>query len=240
MATKTSKSEWPDDLERQWKEVLRAGVEAQNLIPGAVAVGGTAAALYAHHRLSLDTDHLLPDLIDRFEEVREVLEQSPNWKTARVLAPRLILGSLGDVQVGFRQMIRSRPIETVSLPTTTGELVVPTLEELIGMKAYLAYSRRATRDFLDFAALTSCTADQTVLAALSRSGERYGDLQTDSVGLEIAKALSEPEPYDLDSVDLSEYKGVQEPWNRWHAIEEICKSFGLQMAEQLVRKQERQ
>ena len=230
-----SHSENPGEFTRQWEAVLRAGVEAQRLVSGSIAVGGTAAAMYAQHRLSMDTDHLLPDLTERFDEVRESLEQNPTWKTARVVAPKMILGSIGSVQVGFRQMIRTLPVETNELSTATGPLVVPTLDEMIGMKAYLAYSRRATRDFLDFAALSACTDAETVLGSLLRSDERYGELQTDSVALEIAKVFAEPKPFDLDSVDLALYKGVRPPWNDWSHIASICKFFGTRMIDELLR-----
>jgi hypothetical protein len=81
-----------------WQQVLRAAVASQRIIPEAVAVGGTAAALVARHRLSVDTDHLLPDLKNSFDAVRERLEASEQWQTARVQPPVLILGSLQNVE----------------------------------------------------------------------------------------------------------------------------------------------
>ena len=49
--------------------ILRAAARLQELIPDAVLVGGTAAAYHASHRLSLDDDHVLVDLRDRFDDV---------------------------------------------------------------------------------------------------------------------------------------------------------------------------
>ncbi|MEX2092701.1 MAG: hypothetical protein WD971_08490 [Pirellulales bacterium] len=184
--------------------------------------------------MSGDTDHLLADLNLRFDEVRATLETTPDWKTARILAPKLILGSLGGVQVGFRQMIRTTPVETARVETPAGSIVVPTLDELSGMKAYLAYSRRATRDFVDFAALASCRDDVAVLATLLLTDARYGELQTDSVALEIAKVLADPQPYDLDSIDLRTYKGIQPPWDDWLHVATVCKRLGLQFADALL------
>lgn len=218
----------------EWQNILRASVESQLLVPGAIAVGGTASALYANHRISADTDHLVADLSTRFEEVRGTLESAPEWKTARVLPPKLILGSLHGVEIGFRQMIRSLPVATTQLLTSSGNLTVPTLDELLGMKAYLAYSRRATRDFVDFAALATCMGDAAAVETLLRSDQRYGELQTDSVSLEIAKALAEPRPYDLDSIDLRTYKAIQPPWDDWRQVETICKRLGIMMAELLL------
>ncbi len=115
------------------------------------------------------------------------------------------------------------------MQTPAGPLVVPTFDEMIGMKANLAYSRRAARDFLDFAALSSCTTSLAVLNSLLLSDIRYGELQTDSVGLEIAKALAEPDPYDLDSLDLAEYNGVVPPWIDWSHVRYVCESFGKKL-----------
>ena len=224
----------PRSDEQVWQRVLRAAVASQQIIPEAIAVGGTAAALYAHHRLSVDTDHLLPHLKNNFNAVRERLEASERWKTARVQPPVLILGSLQEVEIGFRQTRRSLPIETELLDTPTGTLRVPTLDELIGMKAYLAYSRRATRDFLDFAALSSLADKENVLATLQRSQQRYGELQAKSVALEIAKTLSAPEPYDLDDVDLATYKGIQPPWNHWDQVAAQCRLLGNKYGEALI------
>jgi len=219
----------------EWAGILKAGVHAQRLVPGAVCVGGTAAALYAGHRVSLDTDHLLPALRDHFEDVRARLETQPEWKTARVNPPVLILGSIGGVEVGFRQLKRSLPIETQTMPTEAGPLVVPTLDEMLGMKAFLAYDRNVTRDYLDFAALTECAAPQSVLDALMKLDARYGALQTASVGLEVAKALCAAAPFDLDESELPRYKGLTEKWHRWETTRAICQRFGVLLGEALVQ-----
>ncbi len=130
----------PEEL-REWEAVLEAGVKAQSLIQDGIVVGGTAAALYAGHRISFGTDHLLTRLREHFEDVLGALTESPEWKTARMKRPVLILGSLNDVEVGFRQSVRTLPIETLTVSTSYGPLVIPTLDEMVGMKAFLAYRR---------------------------------------------------------------------------------------------------
>lgn len=218
-----------------WAGILKAGVQAQRLVPGAVCVGGTAAALYAGHRVSQDTDHLLPALRDHFAEVRARLEAQPDWKTARVNPPVLILGSLGGVEVGFRQLKRSLPIEIQVVQTDAGPLVVPTLDEMLGMKAFLAYDRNATRDYLDFAALSQCASPEVVLEALLKLDARYGSLQTASVGLEVAKALCAAAPFDLDETELPRYKELHPKWHRWETTRALCQSFGVLLGEALVK-----
>jgi len=52
-----------------WERLLAAERHLQALVPGTVLVGGTAAALHARHRTSLDGDHVLEDLRGRFDDV---------------------------------------------------------------------------------------------------------------------------------------------------------------------------
>jgi hypothetical protein len=223
----------PDQVQ-QWSDVLKAGAKAQRIIPGAVAVGGTAASLYAHHRFSQDTYHLLPTLKDNFQSVRERLESAAGWKTARLQPPVLILGSLDGIQVGFRQARRITPIESTTIQTPSGPLTLPTLDEMVGMKAYLAYSRNALRDYLDFAALSQVAGDELVLHSLLKSDQRYGHLQSSSVAAAIAKALSDPRPYDLDQIDLADYKGLVPQWRSWDLIALACRRSGQMLAAKLV------
>ena len=217
-----------------WDAVIAAGVEAQRLVPGSIAVGGSAAALYAHHRISQDTDHLLADLVSHFQEVRDALEHDSRWRTARVQPPVLILGNIGGVEVGFRQARRRSVIQTSVMQTASGPIVVPTLDEMIGMKGYMAYSRNATRDFLDLAALMSLAGDDASLAALLQSNERYGHLQQTSVVLGIAGCLSDPRPFDLESVDLGNYKGLVPEWRDWSRVVRVCQTIGRKLTDRLV------
>jgi hypothetical protein len=59
---------------QDWERLLAAERHLQALVPGAVLVGGTAAALHAGHRVSLDGDHVLDDLRGRFD-LAEVIER---------------------------------------------------------------------------------------------------------------------------------------------------------------------
>jgi hypothetical protein len=217
-----------------WNRVLEAGVKAQGLVPGAVAVGGTAAALYAGHRVSVDTDHLVSGLKDRFDDVLERRAGASEWRTARTSRPVLILGSIAEVEVGFREPRRQTAIETTAIETPAGTIVVPTLPEMIAIKAFLAYSRNAVRDYLDFAALSACLAEDRVLEVLLKLDDLYRGLQTASVGLEVAKALAGARPFDLESTDLSRYKALAAEWHDWRRTEQICRRFGLLLGQRLV------
>ena len=74
--------------------VFAAAARLQELVPDAVLVGGTAAVYHAGHRVSLDDDHVVADLRERFDDVLAALEETSGWVTARVQRPVLILGRL--------------------------------------------------------------------------------------------------------------------------------------------------
>ena len=95
------------------------------------------------------------------------------------------------------------------------------LDEMVGMKAWLAYRRNTTRDFLDFAALTQVAGEAATLASLRQLDERYGETQSRSVALSVAQALSDPRPYDHAETPLGNYMGLQPEWHDWRRTQSI-------------------
>ena len=43
-----------------------------------------------------------------------------------------------------------------------------------------------------------------------------------AVRTQLIKQLAATPPFDLDSVDLSEYKGVAPPFNSWDHVAAVC------------------
>ncbi|MYF27056.1 MAG: hypothetical protein F4211_07095, partial [Acidimicrobiia bacterium] len=76
------------------KRVMESAARLQSVVPDAVLVGGTAAALHAGHRDSID--HVLADLVDRYEAVLEAVEAAEGWATSVRASkpPFTIMGSL--------------------------------------------------------------------------------------------------------------------------------------------------
>lgn len=89
------------EIPEQLRDIVRAGVKANQAVPGSIALGGTVCSLFVHHRLSSDIDFVLSDLSSRFNEIRERLFEIPEWKEARVNVPLLILGSLDGFDSGI-------------------------------------------------------------------------------------------------------------------------------------------
>src|ERR1700722_20562369 len=98
-----------------FEDVLEKAAQLQELVPGAVLVGGSAAALYAHHRQSFDHDHVVTNLAERFDTILENLEALGDWSMTRAQPGKIILGELGGIETGLRQLLRTRPLETTDV-----------------------------------------------------------------------------------------------------------------------------
>lgn len=108
------------------RRVLASAAHLQEVVPDAVLVGDAAAALHAGHRDSFDHDHVLADLVDRYEAVLDAVEATEGWATSVRASkpPFTIMGSLGGVEAGLRQMRRTRPLETCEVDLGKGRRVV--------------------------------------------------------------------------------------------------------------------
>ncbi|WP_193771066.1 hypothetical protein [Candidatus Magnetaquicoccus inordinatus] len=219
------------ELNQAWEEVLKSLCHLQSVLPDAVLVGGTASALYAGHRFSFDHDHIVSDLKERFDSVLTELESVAGWETARVKRPVLILGSLDGVETGVRQLRRAQPLETTMMRVGKYDVILPTLPETLRIKAFLCLERNATRDYLDLSALAAHIGMESAAEALWSMDELYPQKGNDPwiVRTQLVVQLAAPQPYDLESVDLAEYKGVQPPFIHWSYVSEVCGKLSDQL-----------
>jgi len=211
------------------RRVLDSAAAFQKLVPDAVMVGGSAVSAHIGHRQSFDHDHVLTDLSERFASIFEFLSEQEKWRTAHVRQGKVILGSFDGVETGLRQLRRHRPLETEELSVPGGKtLVVPTIDEILRVKAFLITNRNQTRDYLDVAALTDrcgaewgasvlCKIDDYYEKALSSSG---------SVAAELVRLLGAPAPKDASTTRvLAAYKGIDARYHDWAMIVDICRQL---------------
>ena len=218
----------------EWEQVLSAAAHLQRILPDAVLVGGTAAATYAGHRFSQDADHVLTDLRLRFDQVLADLESVAGWKTARIRPPVQILGSLDGIETGVRQLIRDEPLDTTEIERFGQRLTVPTLPEMLRIKAVLILKRNATRDYLDFGALADHMGNDDIIQALRRFDTLYPQPNGESALQQLQIQLASPLPYDLRDVNLSMYKHLAPKWHDWSAVQSVCAACATLIFDQII------
>jgi hypothetical protein len=219
-------------VEPSLEDVLEKAAQLQELVPGAVLVGGSAAALYAHHRQSFDHDHVIADLAARFDTILENLEALGDWSMTRAQPGKIILGELGGIQTGVRQLLRSRPLETAEIEVRGKPLVVPTAAEILRIKAWLALSRNQTRDYLDIAALATEIGLDEAATVLAGIDDYYADINTrpEAVATQLARQLADPQPRDAEvTAQLASYKALEPRWHDWSAVRAVLAELATRM-----------
>ena len=214
---------------------MESAARLQSVVPDAVLVGGTAAALHAGHRDSFDHDHVLADLVNRYEAVLEAVEATEGWATSVRASkpPFTIMGRLDGVEAGLRQMRRTRPLETVEVAVGPAAVVVaPTEAEALRVKAFLVVQRNVVRDFLDVVALAGHIGEDAAQDVLSDIDLYYADRSGDpaSVLTSLVVALAEPSPRDTDVInELPRYKRLDPRWHRWSDVVDACRALALRL-----------
>jgi Nucleotidyl transferase AbiEii toxin, Type IV TA system len=216
--------------------VWESAARLQQLVPDAVLVGGSAATLYAAHRVSLDHDHVLADLAERFELVLEALEREPDWVTNRVTPGQIILGELGGIEAGVRQLVRRLPLEVQEIrPPSGSSLRVPTAAETLRVKAFLIVKRNQVRDYLDVAALAEHYGLGASAFELAHLDDYYRDPARglDAVASQLVRQLGDPQPRDRSvTARLENYRRLIEPWREWSRIVAVCRELAARIVAQ--------
>lgn len=219
--------------EAQWQRLLSATAELQQILPDATLVGGTAAALYAGHRLSFDADHVLSDLRERFNGVLTQLEREAGWKTKRRMAPVLILGSFHGVEQGIRQLMRKRPLQTVTITIGSHQLRIPTVEEITRVKGILLVRRNTVRDYLDVAALAKTMGVEYAAQVLSEIDAFYDVEESEDqrlVATQLVRQLAEPHPVDASAMTLENFRGLHPALSSWDVVATSTRSLAVAVA----------
>jgi hypothetical protein len=218
----------------EWEDVLSAASHLQQIFPGAVLVGGTASAIYAKHRMSTDADHIVPGVKEHFDEILEQLESVSGWKTARIMRPVQILGSLDGIETGIRNLIRSEPLETVVKEVGGQKITLPSEEEILRIKAALILQRNATRDYIDFLALAEHLGVKRAVAALKPFDRLYPQPNGESPTQQLITQLATPLPYDLKDTNLANFKSLEHKWQDWEKVKLFALNLSMNIFEDMI------
>jgi hypothetical protein len=132
--------------------------------------------------------------------------------------------------------MRRTPLEVEVVETAQGDVRVPTLHEMLRVKAWLVLMRNATRDYLDVVALAERTGDAAAGILLAMD-DYYEDQQGPGgrrVATQLARQLSEPAPYDLTELELPRYRRLHERWHDWQAVADACRALAVAMLDRLL------
>jgi hypothetical protein len=218
------------------KQVLISAARLQEVVPDAVLVGGSAAALHAGHRDSFDHDHVIADLAVRYSAVLEAVEATDGWATSVRASkpPMTIMGSLGGIEAGLRQMRRTRPLETCDVAVDdTHHVVAPTAAEALRIKAYLVVQRNVVRDYLDVVALAEHLGTDDAVSILGAIDDYYDDRSGEqgSVLTSLVLTLTDPAPRDpAVTSELPRYKGLEARWHDWSEVVAVCQDLALRLS----------
>lgn len=156
------------------------------------------------------------------------MEAADGWATSVRASkpPMTIMGKLGGVAAGLRQLRRSVPLETRMLRLPGGhQAKIPTADEALRVKAYLVVQRNQVRDYLDVAAMSDRLGLDVAAEVLSGIDSFYVDRsqQDESVVSELVVRLADPHPNDSAVLtDLSAYKGLAKCWQDWNEVVGVC------------------
>jgi hypothetical protein len=214
------------------EDVLEKAAELQRVVPGAVLVGGAAAAFHAGHRVSEDHDHVVADLDRSFDVVLENLEALGDFSLTRAQSGKIILGELGGIETGVRQMFRNRPLETTQVTVRGKSLTVPTAHETLRIKAWLVASRNQARDYVDVAALCDHLGLEEAARVLDGIDDYYAEInrEPEPIATQLVRQLSDPQPRDPNVTgQLHHYKELESRWHDWSAVTEVLAEVAHRM-----------
>jgi len=105
---------------------------------------------------------------------------------------------------------------------------------MLRIKAVLILQRNATRDYLDFVALADHMGDEKVVEALRSFDRLYPQPSGESALQQLQIQLANPLPYDLEELNLAEYKNLDPRWHDWQAVKAACVHVAILIFDHIV------
>lgn len=166
----------------------------------------------------------------------DALEREGEFVLNRATPGKIILGELGGIEAGVRQMIRERPLEVQQVRLPSGARVtVPTVDEIARIKGFLIVKRNQMRDYLDVAALSRRYGADYIGGVLASIDAFYSDPthpEDRPVRSQLARQLVDPQPKDRTRIrDLARYKALDPDWHDWQHVVDECAALAVHVIE---------
>lgn len=109
---------------------------------------------------------------------------------------------------------------------------MPTLEEILRIKAWLVVTRNRTRDYLDAAALSDRVGIEPAGRVLLRIDDFYAEVngRPEAVATQVARQFADPSPTDPTvTLRLASYKRLDPRWHDWAAVAGTLREVAVAM-----------
>ncbi len=128
--------------------VARAWKQIAPYLPAQLYLGGgTAAAIYLHHRVSRDLDFFYHESSLSLDALERDLIRLGAVVTLR--APGTLRVQIGEVKVEFLHADESAPQQLIEEPRNIGGLPLASLQDIMAMKLEVLAERGELRDYFD-------------------------------------------------------------------------------------------
>jgi hypothetical protein len=97
----------------------------------------------------------------------------------------------------------------------------------------LILKQNATRDYIDFVALSDTMQDVAIVKALQHFDDIYPQPNDQSALQQLQIQLVKPLPYDLEDTQMNEYKNLIPKWQNWSNIEAVAARIAELLLEHL-------
>jgi hypothetical protein len=221
-------------MQSDWETVLSAAAFVRRIVPDAILATVPATSSVDERLYDVD-EKMIADLKRRYAIILTDLERVSGWKTAGKGRIGRIYANFQGVETGIFDLARAAPLETTLEKGPWGEIAVPTLTEMLRIKAWLVISRNATRDYLDAAALAERLGLKAAVRALSTLDGLYPQTNRASALQQAAKQLASPRPFDLADGYLSPYRVIEPPEVRWIDVQQRCRGLAADLMLALER-----
>jgi hypothetical protein len=194
-----------------WETLLTSASHVSRIVPGSIfADASDAKAEEVRHRFAAA-------LFD--------LERVAGWLPAPVGRMSIADGRFDGIETTIRERARSGPLETTVEVGPWGEVEVPTLAEVLRIKAWLVISRNAARDYRDTTAIAERLASEKAIFALATLDDLYPQSNGASALQQLVRQLAEPLSFD----EIGSSHLVQAPWNECPYIVRRCRALAVDL-----------
>ena len=210
-----------NDADAHWEMLLSSASRVSRIVPGSIFDDASGTEAEEVRR------HFAAALVD--------LEHVAGWLPTPVGRMLIADGRFDGIETTIRDRARFGPLETTVEVGPWGEVEVPTLAEMLRIKAWLVISRNAARDYVDAAALAKNLGREAAFRALSTLDDLYPQSNGASARQQIARQLAEPHPFDHVDGNAMASKAVQPPWSDWTFVAERCRALAVDLVLMIER-----